>query len=27
MLLISVIGFPRVAAALSWAYDLLEKKK
>ncbi len=26
MLLISVIGFPRVAAALSWAYDLIEQK-
>ena len=26
LLLISVIGFPRSAAALSWAYDVLNKK-
>jgi AhpD family alkylhydroperoxidase len=26
LLLISVIGFPRVAAALSWAYDILDAK-
>jgi 4-carboxymuconolactone decarboxylase len=26
LLLISVIGFPRSAAALSWAYDVLDKK-
>lgn len=24
LLLISVIGFPKVAAALSWAYDIIE---
>lgn len=24
MMLVSVIGFPRTAAALSWAYDVLE---
>lgn len=26
LMLISVIGFPRVAAALSWVYDLIEEK-
>jgi AhpD family alkylhydroperoxidase len=26
LLLISVIGFPRSAAALSWAYDVIEKE-
>lgn len=26
LLLISTIGFPKVAAALSWVYDTLEKK-
>lgn len=26
IMLISVIGFPKVAAALSWVYDLIEKE-
>lgn len=26
LLLVSVMGFPKTAAALSWAYDVLEEK-